>query len=73
MTLKKWKDLKDQLRDLLDKNFIRLSISPWGAPLLLVQKKDGSLCMCNDYRQLKKVKIENKYLFLRINDLFDQH
>ena len=43
------KDLRVQLKDLLDKGFIRPSISPWGAPVLFVQKKDGSLRMCIDY------------------------
>ena len=55
------KELKEQLKDLLDKGFIRPSISPWGAPVLFVKKKDGSLRMCIDYRQLNKVTIKNKY------------
>ncbi|KAH0637947.1 hypothetical protein KY290_036496 [Solanum tuberosum] len=54
------KELKEQLKDLLDKGFIRPSISPWGAPVLFVKKKDGSLRMCIDYRQLNKVTIKNK-------------
>ena len=62
----------EQLRDLLDKGFIRPSISPWGSPILSVRKKDGSLCMCIDYRQLNKVTIKNKYPLRRIYDLFDQ-
>ena len=67
------KKLKDQLKDLLDKGFIRPSISPWGAPILFVKKKDGSLRICIDYRQLNKVTIKNKYPIPRIGDLFDQH
>ncbi|MCF7184024.1 hypothetical protein L3H42_11035, partial [Corynebacterium sp. MC-13] len=55
------KELKEQLRDLLEKGFIRPSTSPWGAPVLFVRKKDGSLRMCIDYRQLNKVTIKNKY------------
>ena len=43
------KELKEQLKDLLDKGFIRPSISPWGALMLFVRKKDGSLRMCIDY------------------------
>ncbi|KAH0637918.1 hypothetical protein KY289_037833 [Solanum tuberosum] len=66
------KDLKEQLKDLLDKGFIRPSVSPWGAPVLFVRKKDGFLRMCIDYRQLNKVTIKNKYPHPRIDDLFDQ-
>jgi len=46
--------------------------SPWGAPVLFVKKKDGSLRLCIDYRQLNQVTIKNKYPLLRIDDLFDQ-
>ncbi|KAH0636443.1 hypothetical protein KY289_036358 [Solanum tuberosum] len=66
------KELKKQLKDLLEKGFIRPSISPWGAPVSFVRKKDGSLRMCIDYRQLNKITIKNKYPLLRIDDLFDQ-
>ncbi|KAH0695863.1 hypothetical protein KY289_013345 [Solanum tuberosum] len=64
--------LKAQLKDLLDKVFIKPSISPWGAPVLFVKKKDGSLRMCIDYRQLNKATIKNKRLLPRIDDLFYQ-
>ena len=66
------RELKSQLKDLLDKGFIRPSISQWGAPVLFMKKKDGSLRMCIDYRQLNKVTIKNKYPLPRIDDLFDQ-
>ena len=65
------KELKDQLKDLLDKGFIRPSASPWGVPVLFVRKKDGSLRMCIDYRQSNKATIKNKYSLPRIDDLFD--
>ena len=65
--------LKVQWQDLLDKGFIRPSTSPWGASLLFVKKKDGSLRLCIDYRQLNKVTVKNKYSLPRIDDLFDQH
>jgi hypothetical protein len=66
------KELKEQLQELLDKGFIRPSISPWGAPVLFVKKKDGSMRMCIDYRQLNKVTIKNRYPLPRIDDLLDQ-
>ncbi|KAH0682752.1 hypothetical protein KY285_020264 [Solanum tuberosum] len=66
------KELKDQLKDLLDKVFIRPSVSPWSAPVLFVRKKDGSLRMCIYYRQLNKATIKNKYPLTRIDNLFDQ-
>ena len=65
-------ELKTQIQDLLDKGFIRPSVSPWGAPVLFVRKKDGSLRLCIDYRELNRVTIKNKYPLPRIDDLFDQ-
>ncbi|RVW78377.1 Transposon Ty3-G Gag-Pol polyprotein [Vitis vinifera] len=58
--------------ELLDKGFIRPSVSPWGAPVLFVKKKDGSMRLCIDYRELNKVTVRNKYPLPRIDDLFDQ-
>lgn len=66
------KELKLQLQELLEKGFIRPSVSPWGAPVLFVKKKDGSMRLCIDYRQLNKVTVRNKYPLPRIDDLFDQ-
>ena len=68
----KLRELKAQLEELLSKGFIRPSISPWGAPVLFVKKKDGSLRLCIDYRQLNKVTIRNQYPLPRIDELFDQ-
>ncbi|XP_058741124.1 uncharacterized protein LOC131613474 [Vicia villosa] len=65
-------ELKKQLEDLLEKKFVRPSVSPWGAPVLLVKKKDISMRLCVDYRQLNKVNIKNKYPLPRIDDLMDQ-
>jgi hypothetical protein len=64
--------LKIQLKELLDKGYIRLSSSPWGCPALFVKKKDQSLRLCVDYRPLNVVTIKNKYLLFRIDILFDQ-
>lgn len=52
--------------------FIRPSVSPWGAPMLFVKKKDESMRLCIDYRELNKITIRNKYPFPRIDNLFDQ-
>ena len=66
------KELKLQLRELLEKGFIRPSVSPWGVLVLFVKKKDGTLRLCVDYRQLKKMTVKKKYPLPRIDDLFDQ-
>ncbi|GJT73949.1 putative reverse transcriptase domain-containing protein [Tanacetum coccineum] len=66
------KELSDQLKELSDKGFIRPNSSPWGAPVLLVKKKDGSFRMCIDYWELNKLTVKNRYPLPRIDDLFDQ-
>ncbi|KAA3487365.1 Retrotransposon protein [Gossypium australe] len=66
------KELKAQLQELMDKGFARPSHSPWSTPVLFVKKKDGSMRLCTDYRQLNKVTVNNKYPLPRIYDLFDQ-
>ncbi|KAL0561646.1 hypothetical protein IC582_002086 [Cucumis melo] len=66
------KELKVQLQELLDKGFIRPSVSSCGAPVLFVKKKDGSMRLCIDYRELNKVTVKNRYPLPRIDDLFDQ-
>ena len=65
-------EFKEQIRELRAKGFIRPSSSPWGAPVLFIEKKDGTLRMCVDYRSLNDVTIKNKYPLPVINDLFDQ-
>ncbi|KAM2013165.1 hypothetical protein ACFX1T_024908 [Malus domestica] len=61
-----------ELRELVDKGFIQPSTSPWGAPILFVRKKYGTLRLCIDYRQLNRGTIKNRYPLPRIDDLFDQ-
>jgi hypothetical protein len=65
-------ELKIQLKDLLDKGFIRPSSSLWSCPALFVSKKDTDLRLCVDYRPLNAVTIKNKYPLPRIDILFDQ-
>jgi len=65
-------ELKLQLKEMLDKGYIRPSVPPWGAPMLFVRKKDDTLRLCINYMQLNKMTIKNMYLFPRIDDLFDQ-
>src|SRR5579863_5979088 len=64
-------ELKKQLADLLSKGFIRPSISPYGSPVLFVHKKEGTLCLCVDYRALNKITIKNRYPLPRIEELMD--
>ncbi|GKB31262.1 putative nucleotidyltransferase, ribonuclease H, partial [Tanacetum coccineum] len=65
-------ELSGQLKELQDKGFIRLSSSPWGAPVLFVKKKDGSFRMFIEYRELNKLTVKNRYPLPRIDDLFNQ-
>ena len=65
-------ELRVQLQELLDKGFSRPSTSPWGAPVLFTKKKDKTVRLCIDYRQLNRVTIKNWYPLPRIDDLFDQ-
>jgi hypothetical protein len=71
MSVEELKELKKQLTELQEAGYIRSSSSPWGAPVLFVQKKDGSQRMCVDYISLNDVTVKNKYLLPRIEDLFD--
>jgi len=63
---------KPQLKEMLDKGYIRPSVSPWATLLLFVKNKDGTLKVCIYYSQLNKVTINNRYFLLRIDELFDQ-
>jgi hypothetical protein len=65
-------ELKEHVKELLEKGFIRPISSPWGAPVIFVLKKDGTQRLCMDYRAPNEVTIKNKYLLPRIDDLFDQ-
>jgi hypothetical protein len=66
------KGVKKQLMELQEVGYLRPSSSPWGAPVLFVQKKDGSQRMCVEYRSLNDVTVKNKYMLPCIEDLFDR-
>lgn len=63
--------LREQLDELLQKGFIRPSVSPWGAPVLFVKKRDISMRLCIDYREINKITVKNRYPLPRIDGLFD--
>ena len=65
-------ELKKQVQELVDLGFVRPSMSPWGAPMLFMKRKDGAFQLSMNYRELNKVTIKNKYPFSRIDVLFDQ-
>jgi hypothetical protein len=65
-------ELKKQIDEMLEKGYIRPSTSPWAAPVLFVEKKDGTKRMCIDYRARNEVTVKNRYPLPRIEDLFDQ-
>ncbi|GJT17308.1 putative reverse transcriptase domain-containing protein [Tanacetum coccineum] len=72
LALSEMKELSLQLQELLEKGFIHPSLSPWGASVLFVKKKEGSYRICIDYRDLNKLTVKNRYPLPRIDDLFDQ-
>jgi hypothetical protein len=65
-------ELMKYLKKLLEQGFVRPSASPWGSPVLFVEKKDGTNRMCIDYRTLNSMTIKNKYPLPRIEDLLDR-
>jgi hypothetical protein len=72
MAAKQIAELKDQIKELLEKGYIHPSSPTWGAPMIFIPKKDGTQKMCMYYCTLNEVTIENKYPLPRTNDLFDQ-
>jgi hypothetical protein len=72
MTTPELAELKEHIRELLEKGFVHPSSSPWGAPVIFVLKKDGTQRLCVDYRALNEITVKNKYPLPRIDDLFNQ-
>ena len=64
-------ELQRQVADLLERRLIRPSASPYGAPVLFVRKKDGTLRMCIDYRALNRITVKDRSPLPRIDDLLD--
>jgi hypothetical protein len=72
MTTLELAELKEHIKELLEKRFIHPSSSPWRAPMIFVPKKDGTRRLCVDYHTLNEVTVKNKYPLPRIDDLFDE-
>jgi hypothetical protein len=72
MTTPELAELKEHIKELLEKGFIHPSSSPWGAPMIFIPKKDGIQRLCVHYRALNEGTVKNKYPLPRIDDLFDQ-
>ncbi|KAJ9531760.1 hypothetical protein QJQ45_021907 [Haematococcus lacustris] len=71
-SLKEMDEMRKQVAELLAKKLIEPSSSPYGAPVLFVQKRDGTLRMCIDFRALNKLTVRDRYPLPRIDDLFDR-
>jgi hypothetical protein len=65
-------ELKEHIKEFLEKGFILPSSSLWGAPVIFVPKKDGTQRLCVDYHALNEVTVKNKCPLPRIDNLFDQ-
>jgi hypothetical protein len=65
-------ELKEHIKELLEKGFVRPSSSLWGAPVIFAPKKDGTQRLCVNYCALNEVTVKNKYPLPRIDDLFNQ-
>ena len=61
--------MKKQLDELLEQGYIQHSLSPFGAPVIFVKKKDGTMRMCIDYRALNKITVKNRYPLPRIDEI----
>ena len=66
-----FEEVRNHLRDMLRVDAIRKSVSPWASPVVLVQKKDGSLRFCIDLRKLNSRTIKDMYSLLRIEESLD--
>eukprot|EP01018_Ginkgo_biloba_P033690 Gb_34061 [translate_table: standard] len=65
-------EIRRQISELMEMGHIKPSASPFGSPVLLVPKKDGSWCLCIDYRAINKITVKKRYPLPCIDDLLDQ-
>ena len=65
-------EIKHYIHELIQKGHLQPISSPCGIPIVLVQKKDGTWKICNDYRALKKIIIKNRYQIPWIDELVDE-
>lgn len=72
LTLPELEELKKYIEENLKKGFIQHLKSPAGAPIMFVKKKDGSLCLCVDYRGLNNITIKNRYPLPLPNEIMDR-
>ena len=64
-------ELKQYIEDLLNRGFIKNSKSPYSSSCVIVRKKDGSMHLCIDYRELNKKTISDRHPIARIQDTLD--